>query len=60
MSVREKIFAEVFHTTKKSVLVCRTDPAFRFVFDFVQQHPATQAVSAANLTVPATSFNGSY
>jgi hypothetical protein len=60
MELREKNCAEVFHTTKKFVLVCRTDPAFKFVFDFVQQHPATQAFSAANLTVPATSYNGSY
>jgi len=54
MELREKNRAEVFHTTKNFVLVCRTDPAFKFVFDFVQQHPATQAFSAANLTVPAT------
>jgi hypothetical protein len=55
MSVREKFFAEVFHTTKKFVLVCRTDPAFKILFAFEQQYSAAQALSAANLTVPATS-----
>jgi hypothetical protein len=55
MEHREKKRAEVFHTTKNFVLLCRTDPAFKFVFNFVQQHPAIQAISAANLTVPATS-----
>ena len=40
---------EVFHTTKKFVLVCRTVPAFNFCFSFLANASATQANSLVNL-----------
>jgi len=39
--VRGKFPAEDFHTTKKFVLVCRSDPAFEISISFVLAQPKT-------------------